>query len=261
MLRVVFMAIILTAFISCEKVIDLDLGANTSKLVIEGNITNGAGPYFVTLSKSVPFDESSVYPAITNAFVVISDDAGITDTLTHVSNGRYTTNRLVGIEGRTYQLRVEAEGKTYNAFSKMPRLVQLDSLRYSPIQFNGERRSAVVPVYTDPTSLGDNYRFILSINGVVDENYFQWNDNTNNGNVNARPVFSRNARIVSGDRLSIEMQSVDETAYLYHYALSQLAGNGPGGGTTPSNPPNNISGGALGLFSAHTLQTKTIVAP
>ena len=108
--------------------------------------------------------------------------------------------------------------------------------------------------------MGNSYRFVLNINGEPIKDYFVWNDNTNNGGINTRPLRT-NGTIKSGDVVSVEMQSVDETAYLYYFALSQLAGNGPGGGTTPSNPPNNISGGALGLFSAHTSQSKSIVIP
>ena len=58
--------------------------------------------------------------------------------------------------------------------------------------------------------------------------------------------------------VSVEMQCISKSAHLFFYTLSQQSGAGPGGGTAPSNPPNNIIGGALGLFSAHTTQTKVI---
>jgi len=38
--------------------------------------------------------------------------------------------------------------------------------------------------------------------------------------------------------------------------LALMSDSGPGGGTTPNNPPNNLSNGALGLFSAHTAELK-----
>jgi hypothetical protein len=35
----------------------------------------------------------------------------------------------------------------------------------------------------------------------------------------------------------------------------------PGGGITPNNPPSNISNGALGIFSAHTTETRSVTIP
>ena len=60
------------------------------------------------------------------------------------------------------------------------------------------------------------------------------------------------------DSISVEMQCISTSAHLYFYSLLQQSGAGPGGGTAPSNPPNNIIGGALGLFSAHSSQTKVV---
>jgi hypothetical protein len=60
------------------------------------------------------------------------------------------------------------------------------------------------------------------------------------------------------DFVSVEMQCISSPTYLYYYSLRQISGAGAGGGTTPSNPPSNIMGGALGLFSAHTVQRKKI---
>ena len=45
----------------------------------------------------------------------------------------------------------------------------------------------------------------------------------------------------------------------YWFSLMQQQGNGPGGGTTPSNPPSNFDNNALGYFSAHTTQVKQII--
>jgi hypothetical protein len=63
------------------------------------------------------------------------------------------------------------------------------------------------------------------------------------------------------DIVSVEMQCISKSAHLYYYTLTQQNGAGPGGGTAPTNLPNNIIGGALGLFSAYTTQTKTILIP
>jgi hypothetical protein len=243
---------------SCEKVIELDLPNAENKLVVEANITNQPGPYFVKLSQSVRFNESSTYPSINNALVVISDNTGVTDTLAHVGNGRYQTKKLKGIEGRTYTLRITAEGKTYTATSTMPQNVRLDNLRINEFRFGNRNNKVIIPSFTDPLTTGNNYHFVLTINGVKDKTYILWNDNTANGQPNERPLRTNDIEIKSGDSAQVEMQCVGLDTYNYLFTLAQIAGNGPGGGTTPTNPPSNISGGALGVFSVHTTQVRNI---
>ncbi|MBP9187068.1 MAG: DUF4249 domain-containing protein [Bacteroidia bacterium] len=249
------------ALSSCEKVIDLDLKDVESKLVVEANITNQPGPYFVKLTKSIPFDESSIYPEVNDALVIISDEAGQSDTLNYTSNGVYKTNTTQGIEGRSYYLKIVAEGKTYTATSTMPQKVILDNIGISVLQFGGQNNNVLFPEYTDPIKKGNNYNFVVTINGVKNKTYLLWNDNTNNGLPNQRPIGGPGIDIKTGDNVIVEMQCIDSNVYDYYFTLSQMAGNGPGGGTTPTNPPNNITGGALGLFSAHTTESKDVIVP
>ena len=58
-------AAIIFIFTSCEKVIELDLQDNAAKLVIEGNITDGEAPYYVTLTQSLTLSETGAYPILT----------------------------------------------------------------------------------------------------------------------------------------------------------------------------------------------------
>jgi hypothetical protein len=246
---------------SCTKVVDLNLDSNNNAIVIQGAITNQPGPYLVKLSKSVNFTESNNYPSIDNAIVTISDNTGQLDTLTHTANGVYTTHTIQGITGNTYNLKVIADGKVYNASSTMPAVVNFDSISIVNVKFAGQERNNLIPIYKDPNGLGNNYNFIVYDNGVKSDEYFLQNDNVNDGNVNQIPLQSPTIDVKSGDTATVEMQCVDASIYNYYFTLAQIGFSGPGGGTTPSNPPNNISGGALGIFSAHTTQTKSVVIP
>lgn len=245
---------------SCEKIITLPVESNEQKMVIEANITDQPGPYFVKLTKSVGLGEANVYPFIDNALVIIVDDLGNKDTLVNTSGGIYKTRSIVGVYGRTYFLEVKVDGKTYTAQSTMPNKVNLDNLRVNTFPINGETRYSIIPVYQDPIVLGNSYRFIQKINDTLDNNYNIFNDNLNNGKINQRPLRDRNddINIKLNDSVTVEMQCISPSAFIYFYTLSQQSGAGPGGGTVPSNPPNNITGGALGLFSTHTTQTKAI---
>jgi hypothetical protein len=249
----------LIVFSSCEKVVDLKLENNSGSLVIEGSITDAPGPYTVKLTKSVNFTENNNYPPILGATVVITDDVNQRDTLVYTSNGNYQTTTLQGIAGRKYNLSVVAEGKIYSASSTMPAKVNLDTLRIVTVTFGSQINYNVIPIFRDPVSLGNNYQFLLFKNGVADKSHFVLNDNINNGLPNQVPLRSQDVDFQLNDIATVEMRCIDLNVYNYFFTLAQIAGDGPGGGTTPANPPNNISNGALGIFSAYTTQTKSII--
>jgi hypothetical protein len=56
------------------------------------------------------------------------------------------------------------------------------------------------------------------------------------------------------------MRCIDKGAYDYFYSLDQITSTN-GNSATPANPVSNISGGALGYFSAHTVRKATAVIP
>ena len=250
-------------FASCDKIITLPKQDHEVKLVIEASITDQPGPYFVKLSRSINLNELNVYPVVENGIVIISDNTGIKDTLQYSKEGIYKTKLIQGVYGRTYNLEVTVDGQKYTATTTMPSKVNLDSLRINTFSVNGENQYSIIPVYTDPLELGNNYQFIQQINDTLDNNYNIFNDNLNNGKINQRPLGRPNIDIVikNLDLVTVEMRCISKATHLYFYTLSQQGGSGPGGGTAPTNLPNNIIGGALGLFSAHTTQTKIIQIP
>ncbi len=246
--------------IGCDKEISLVLDNNEPVLVIDGSITDQAGPYFVQLSMSTPVSNPTRVVGVNNARVIINDQLGVKDSLVLVGNGLYRTQKIKGTEGGVYNLEVVVDQKKYTASANMPQKVNFDSLRVNTFPFNGEIRYSVIPVYADPIALGNSYRFIQKINDTLDPTFHVFNDNLNNGKVNQRPLRSGddNLKIKPRDNVFVEMQCISNTSYGYYYSLNLQSGAGPGGGTAPSNPPSNIEGGALGIFSAHTVQRKTI---
>ncbi len=259
--KIIFLGFLAILFASCEKVIDLKLDQNSSKYVIEGNITNEAPPYTVKITKSVNFSQSSIYPNVGNALVIIRDNIGTIDTLSYKNDGIYQTNSIVGMEGRTYHLKVLINGQVFESTSIMPAKVELDSIGITQLKIGGQTSKLIIPRYTDPLSYGHSYQFLVYRNNQLDKSYTVTNDDVNNGMPNQRPIRSVDFEFETGDTARVEMRCVSSPTYLYYFTLAQMASNGPGGGTTPSNPPNNMTGGALGLFSAHTSQFKSIIIP
>lgn len=248
-------------FASCEKVVNLEYKDNQSRIVIEGNITDQPGPYSVKVTRSVGLTATGTYPTIDNAVVTLSDDAGNSETLAPRGNGLYKTALASGAPGRTYTLTVTADGQTYTASSTMPQRVPLDSVKVEEVTFGGETERNLIPVYLDPVAKGNNYLFLVTINNKLHNQHLIQNDEIKNGAVNTirLEINDNDLKLTPGDSVKVTMQCIDSKVALFYTTLALISDNGPGGGTTPSNPPGNISDGALGIFSAHTTDTRTIV--
>jgi len=252
---------LLLLFSSCQKVIDLKLGNVTGKLVIEGNVTNAIGPQVFKLSTNVPFTNTNTYPPVSGATVTVADQSGNSYLFTEGPAGTYTNSRLTGVPGNTYTMMVVSGGVTYTAVSTMPQVVALDSLgsQNTPLSSGSNPKKQVSVYYRDLAAVANQYLFVEYVNGVQTDDIFVFNDEFNNG-LAANVVLRENdIDIYTGDTVTVQMQCIDQPNYLYWFSLSQQQNNGLGGGVTPSNPPTNISPASLGYFSAHTIQTQTIV--
>ena len=133
---------------SCEKVIQLNLNNTTPRVVIQADIYDHAGPYYVRISKSVNFDQTSDYPPVSGARVELSDDSGQSEVLSETVLGTYITSDFRGFPGRTYQLKVKTGNETYEATSVMPFPVRPDSIYFSVSPFSGDKVTTVK--FTDP---------------------------------------------------------------------------------------------------------------
>jgi hypothetical protein len=248
--------LILLLFSSCEKSITINIEDNTSKIVIEGSVTDGNGPYFVKISNSTNINDSNSYKSFDNANVYLLDNLGFRDTLSNMKFGVYKSNKLKGLQGNSYTLEVYFNDKFYFATNKIPIKVNLDSVILDSISYNGNIINTIIPVFQDPISKGNYYRFIQRINDTLDKTFYLSNDLKSNASINKIPLISinSNVKIKKNDIISLEMQCISKFEYDYFSTLSQQINFGINGNFTPSNPQSNIIGGALGFFSAHTVQ-------
>ncbi|WP_028666279.1 DUF4249 family protein [Runella zeae] len=255
-------SVLVLTLTACQKEIDLDLENKSGQITIEGNLSDQVEPHFVKITKSVAFTQANQYPQVSNAVVTISDNFGLVDTLKYESEGKYKTSKLkAGVSGRTYTLKVLLEGQTYTSQCEMPEKVHLNGLKLNVMSFFGNTSYDVLPEYIDPPRLGNVYVFFVKVNSQKGTVFETFTDNFGNGVANQRDLNIPNDTdnpVKAGDIVSVEMRSVDSRIYTYFNALNQLAGGGPGGGISPANPPSNISGGALGYFSVHTSEVRSI---
>lgn len=261
---------ILTVFSSCEKVIHLDLNEAEKKYVIEAVVTDRVGTAKVLISQTKNFEEDNSFAGVSGATVTITERAGAASTtipLPQTASGVYEAPAFAGVSGREYTLSVTIAGQLFSAVCVMPSKQDLDTIYVTDEILFAEARKIANAVYDDPIGLGNSWRFVQYVNGRKEDQLMIRNDEYSDGRriINKLFYFSDEEdddedEIKSGDEITIDMQCIDPAIYKYWWSLFRSS-TGISGQATPTNPVTNLQGGALGYFSAHTLQTKTMIAP
>jgi len=258
-----YLIVLLVCFSACEKVIQIDVHESDTKYVVEGIITNQPGSCQVFLSRTQPFNEDNNFEQVKGAVVKIKDN-GQETILTETQPGMYKSAALTGIPGHRYDLSVSINNDLFTATCIMPPAVKLDTLYIAPGPF-GQFQFATI-AYTDPFGV-NKYRFVQYVNGSKDPEIFWENDEFTDGQ---KVVIQLDTgvdkqddprNINSGDQVTIEMLGIDQAVYKYWYSLQSGGGDGGGNSAAPANPVTNIKGGALGYFSAQTIDRRTVIAP
>ncbi len=265
--------IILSGLISCQKVINLDLNSASPQLVVEANIYDLPGPYYIKLSKTVNFDDITEIPPVTGAIVEISDStSGTRETLTELEDGIYSTAAFSGIAGHSYKLTINTDGQIYEAVSEMPYPVgffKMDVKRVvgSSSIFGGGNNDQTV-----------NYSVDYEINDPAEyNNYYRIVVYRADRQINSGRVFSdqyHNGKIITddftlhdtidfnpGDTVRIELQNIDKNTYNFFRTLREGTGGLSFLSASPSNPISNITNNGLGYFSASSLVEEYIIIP
>jgi hypothetical protein len=263
-LHILLLFLIIFVFPGCQKVVNVDLNEAAPRIVIEGTINDRRGPYSVMISKSGSYFNQPVLPPVTGAMAIITDNSGITDTLKEVNTGIYISSKIRGIPGKTYTLKVMSENQEYEGSSTMFSHVSIDSLtlvKSESQHFNlGGNNQKEIPLeihcfFKDPLEK-NFYRIKVFRNDSINtQNYRLFDDQYTNGQITELRV----AHATAGDKYRVELYSLDSKTYGYYRTLEDLIFTNPFFGSTPANPDNNLSNGALGYFGAFAVSSKTIV--
>jgi hypothetical protein len=249
---------------ACEDVITLDLANGTEKYVIEAKLADQPGKCEVRIGKTKDFASSNNFNGQTGASVTIEDDLGQVSILTPTTAGIYSNPTLKGTPGHTYTLKIVVNGNTFTGKSTMPALVPLLDVYVKEIQiFSGPRKFTHVQ-YQDPAGKGDCYRFLEYVNGVYTRKISVEHDDLIDGNLINQVLVPKdfdddNFELKTGDKIKVEFMGIDKPVYTYWFSVDAGA-QGEGQTATPINPVTNLTGGALGYFSAFTFQSKEITA-
>lgn len=250
-------------FLSCEKIVDIDLSSTDSKIVIEGSITDQAGPYTVRISKSTDFFVPEKAPTISDATVIISDNEGNSEILNEVSAGVYETASLQGTYGRTYTLRIDIEGEIYTASSVLNHKTLIDSLSFEeksafgPADEGDEQQYRISCFFQDIAGVEEYYRLKVYNNNTLQTAFYVQDDKLTDGQL---IEYGRiDGDIFKGDSVKVELLRIDKGVYDYYKTLANiLGGGGMQSSSTPANPISNISNGAMGYFGALSISSAEI---
>lgn len=253
-----FSCLMMISLFGCKKVIDVKLKNAGGQIVISGEVNNKRGPYKVSISRSVDFAADNNFPGISGAKVIITGN-GITDTLSENEPGNYYTHNLEGKPGKSYSLFVSLEGKEYTATSVMPQPVHLDSITFL---VGAKNDLYAVANFQDPPDVSNYYQFTELVNGERLNNgrgNSVFSDRLSDGRYIRALLYDDSSDIKTGVTLTIEMKCVDRAVYNYLNQLLLVSTNSSGfASPSPANPTSNISGGALGYFSANTITSKSV---
>jgi hypothetical protein len=255
--------------ISCEEVITIDLNTASPKIAVTAIVTDQPGPYFVTLTKTASyFSSNDSFPAVQNAKITLSDDAGNSELLKEITPGTYSTASLQGVNGRNYYLKIEAEGNVYEASSYLPFPVSLDSVVSQKITTSGPREKNknkyyVKCTFIDPAGSADFYRIetVLANSDTLASAYQIYSDEVTDGQQIEYPVQRPTFKL--GDTAIVELYHINPVNYDYFKTANNILKSKKGPMASASapqgNPLTNISGGAVGYFGTFAVSTKKVV--
>jgi hypothetical protein len=252
--------LLLVLFSSCEQVIDLPLRDSDARLVIEGGITDDSGSCRVRLSRVVNYNASNDPSLVSGANVVLFDN-DLQYSLTEVQTGLYANPQLVGIPGHTYRLEVMVDGENYSSTSYMPLKVEIDSLTLEEQSFFFDTALVTHVHFKDPAGQENYYRYRSRIGDLMSKDIQVDRDLFFDGQDIDQPLFGGGRKPFPGDTIFVELWGIDKGVYEYYNTLNSILGGAGPSVASPANPTSNITGGAMGYFSAYTISRSWIIPP
>ena len=250
-------SVLLTIIVTgCEKVIDMDYRTVEPQVVIEGCVTNETVSVLITATRNM--EDSVKVCGKDGATVILSDGKGFSEQLLYEADGHYRSpSQLKGTPGTAYTLTVETDGKTYTSSSVMQRQAVILSTAFRWEKFMNSRMLYYEVEVEDIKGEENYYCYRMYRNGEP----YRWNVFTDKGDADGIILVDitcmdedtaednkeedRDDILYDGDRITMEVQTIDRRAYDYLYSLGLSE-------RTSANPIADFAGGCLGYFSAYS---------
>jgi len=305
----------LLALTACEKEITVDLPETETRIVVEGTIETGQPPIVIltrTQSWFGPTNLSSIAATFVSEATVTVDDGSTAHTLQRVCSSEIPdalldlASGLVGIdvnllrranicvwiganvlgeEGRSYRLNVEAEGRSLSSTTTIPHAVRLDSLwfRLARMRPNDDSLGFIWARLTDPDTLGNHYRwlarrenkgpdgrpkdgaFMAPLFSVFEDRYVNGLSFDFNFNRGSRPYSTakddeneERGYFKRGDTVVVKFASIGRAEFLFYNSFQNNVSTQGDLFSNPANVRSNISGG-LGVWAGWGTRLDTLV--
>jgi uncharacterized protein (DUF2147 family) len=259
---------------SCEEVIDVDLNSSNPAFVVEATIYKDSVS-LVRLTRTTSYFSLEEPEFIEDASIKISDRTSMEE-LNYIGNGHYVGNKIIGTEGKTYEIEIKYDGIIYQGISYMPLETDIISVSYSKsasqsiFNPNGEMIYTVTCEFIDNPDIDNFYMIRYILDGVVLKNsyYLLTEHNAVNGSVNNVNVNNADNDTLrfsewmfyEGGEFEVQIFSIDESVYNYFLQLNDvLFWKRRVMPPTPYNPVSNINNGALGYFAAWAYDSEIII--
>ncbi len=270
-----FIILALGLMTGCTEKIDIDLEQTYDRIVVEGYITNEAGPHRVEVSRSTDYFNPGQAERVSEATVILNDGVMPPDTLREHPDkpGIYqTASDYTGVPGREYSLRIELdqpihETTTYTASCVMPEQRTLDSIQVHYLK-RWEAWEVRSFAYDPPSR--DFYMFDLYRNGImvtdtIDEP-FVIEDRLFNGQfTNGAAIGYFQAEypdeiLMKGDTVKARLARITKAHYYFMLDVAAESGfQNPLFSGPPANIRGNISDGGVGFFGAYSVDYASTV--
>jgi hypothetical protein len=274
-LKIVFYLFLILSFTSCTEVVDFDLHDGQERIVVEGSITSETKAHLVRITKTGSYFSNAPAQAVSNAYVTISDGDNVFELKeTPLGSGNYYTDSLLaGIPGKSYTLKIEHDGKVYQATSYLKPLATLDSIivaqLFEPVPFGGgaiDSSFSILMFFQDPPGLGDFYMWHYYINGELQSDTLRkvqfFDDDAVDGNyIGGIVVYKiKQEKIKPADIVTLNMYSISKDYYNFMLSVMlETDWRGSPWDGPPANILSNVSNGAIGFFWAGDVSSKSVV--
>lgn len=243
----VVLGILMTA---CKKDIEIDYRQVSPLYAVEASVSNEGMQ--ARISQTNDMDDNTTTSDISGATVVITGSDGTSVTLPYVSKGIYKS-RTTGIPGVTYTIDIQIDGHHFTSSSTMQKMPTINQFHFIWKTIMKERFQMAELLFQDIANEENWYFVHLYRNGKG----FRWgvkrDDVDPNKELQQLFSFAREGSddkdlLVEGDRMHLELRSIDQKTYDYFYSMQMMDNTG-------TNPIQNFTGGCLGYFSAYSQVT------
>ncbi|HNR55721.1 MAG TPA: DUF4249 domain-containing protein [Flavobacteriales bacterium] len=315
--KILFLLLPALLLIGCEKEITVELPDVPQRLVVEGVIEPGLPPYVIltrTQSYFDPLDADAIASSFVRGALVTVDNGNGPVVLTQLCSSdlpdslRALFSELTGIDpalvsntdicvystsdmavwgevGRTYSLRVEAEGKVLTSTTTIPNPVPLDSVWFKLAleRPNDDSLGYAWARLSDPDTLGNYYRWSArristrSDGSTEDATFISplgstYSDKYVNG-LSFDISFIRGRQFYSdqpednneetgyfkvGDTIAVKFVSIGFNEHEFYTSYDENVGSQGDLFGTPVNARTNIDGG-LGVWAGWGVYADTII--